>query len=220
MALVHGPVAAQTLKADLTTQSNRALDLKIDQKLIQSSPVLRRWLAQPPDVLQEIDQTPAFPTRLQLTLFTIPSRGGDTEWSAAFQDIFLAQSSVSVSTEYSQSTRTENRQWGTQARVYLLPLGSHLNIAPVMGYRTLIVDGWSFQGPEIGTRFVIASPQAADISFTQSFTLDEVTTVGRSQLAMGYALSPSIRISAQVQWQNSPIRWDTAYGFSLELVQN
>jgi len=39
-----------------------------------------------------------------------------------------------------------------------------------------------------------------------------------SPLALGYAISPGLRLSAQVLWQNSVIRRDTSYGFGLEVV--
>ncbi len=199
--------------------SNRAVDLQLDQSLIRSSPVLRRWLQRPPDLLQEIDNTPAVPTRLQLTVSTVPSRGGDTEWGASLQDLYVAGSRVSLSTEYAQSFVSQNRQWGAHARVYLFPLGSQLNVAPVVGYRHLVIDGLTFQGPEVGTRFVLASPQAADISLLQSFVLNYAgPPVGRTVLSLGYALSPLIRISALIQWQNSLVRQDTTYGIGLELV--
>jgi hypothetical protein len=178
---------------------------------------LKRWLKNPPDLLHEIDTTPAFPTRFQLFVSSVPSRAGDTEWNASLQDVFIASSSVSLSTEYTQSLNTENRQWGVLTRVYLLPLGSHLNIAPVFGYRKLLIDGVSLAGTEIGTRFVIAAPLAADLSLSQSLVLAE-TPVGRTQLALGYAISPGLRLSAQILWQNSVIRQDTSYGFGLEVV--
>ncbi|WP_287128378.1 hypothetical protein [Candidatus Cyanaurora vandensis] len=201
--------------------SRRAVDLQIDKELVRTSPVLKRWLTSPPDLLNEIDNTPAFPARLQLILATVPSRSGDTEWSASLQDIFIANGPVSLSTEYGQSLYTDNRQWGAHARFYLLPLGSQLNIAPVVGYRSLVVDGLAFRGPELGTRWVLTAPQAADISFSQSLVLSEQgLPVGRIQLSFGYAISPLLRLSAQVQWQNSALRYDTSYGFSLEVIRD
>ncbi len=214
-----GTAQASTLTE--STFSTRAADLQIDQAVIRSSPVLQRWLDQPPDVLHEIDSTPSFPTRLSLAFLTTPSRDGDNTWQASVQDIFVADSSLSLSTEYGQSFTTDNRQWGASARVYLLPLGSHLNVAPVFGYHQVVVDGLTFQGPEVGTRWVLAAPQAADISFVQTFVLSERGgTVGRSQLAFSYALSPLLRLSMQFQWQNSTVRWDQSYGLALELVGN
>jgi len=211
---------AQGVLAQEQPYSQRAIDLQIDQALIRTSPVLKRWLENPPDLLQEIDRTPSFPARLQLAYSTVPSRQGDQEWSATLEDVFIAQSSLSLTTEYSQAFYTENRHWGASARIYLLPLGSELNVAPILGYHQVVVDGLTFQGPELGSRWVLAAPQAADLSFTQSLILSERgLPVGRLQLSVGYAISPLLRLSATIQWQNSSLRYDTSYGFGLELVR-
>lgn len=212
LLLASAPVLAQE-------PSQRAKDLQLDQEVVRKSPVLSRWLVQTPNLLEEIDRTPAFPTSLRVTVAMVPSRQADVEWTTALQDIFLADTALTISTEYGQSFSTENRQWGGNLRYYLLPLGSHLNVAPVVGYRSVVVDGLTFQGTEVGTRLVIAAPQAADISLLQTFVLsDQGSTVGRTQLSFGYALSTNIRLSAQLLWQNSLVRRDIAYGLSLELV--
>ncbi|TVQ60575.1 MAG: hypothetical protein EA366_03560, partial [Spirulina sp. DLM2.Bin59] len=48
-------------------------DLNLDPEMVESSPVLQRWLEEIPDVAAEIRQDPAFLPRLRLGYHQFPS---------------------------------------------------------------------------------------------------------------------------------------------------
>lgn len=185
------------------------------------SPVLRRWLQHPPDLLDDIENNQAFPTRLGIGLGLATSRNNDFEYQISLQDVVLAKTRLSFSSDYSVgSSSASNQQWGTAARYYLIPLGAYFNVAPQVGYRSLIIDANARQGIEVGTKVVLAlAPRAADIAITQSWVLaSEGDSVGRTVLEFGYNLSPALRLTAAVELVNSTLRKDTNFGVKVELT--
>lgn len=185
------------------------------------SPVLRRWLQRPPDLLDDIENNQAFPTRLGIGLGLATSRNNDFEYHISLQDVVLANTRFSFSTDYSVgSSSASNQQWGTAARYYVAPLGAYFNIAPQIGYRSLVIDANARQGLEVGTKVLLAlAPRAADISIAQSWILaSEGDSIGRTVLEFGYNLSPALRLSAAVELVNSTLRKDTNFGVKVELT--
>ena len=196
--------------------------LNIEQDLVQRSPVLKRWLEAPPNVLSEIDNTPAFPTKFKVGVANVTSQDNDYELVLGIEDIFLGKSRFTVSGEYHQSLNqnTHNTNlWGGNVRYYLLPLGAYINLAPQVGYTSLRQEGTEFQGPELGGKLVFALFQTADVTLTETVILpSQGLTVGRTQLSFGYALSPSTRISADINFINAPTRQDTSFGINFEFT--
>jgi hypothetical protein len=196
--------------------------LNIEQDLVQRSPVLKRWLDSPPSVLSEIDNNPAFPTKFKIGVASVPSRDNDYELALGVEDIFLWKSRFTASVEYRQSLNQNihnTNLWGGNVRYYLLPLGAYVNLAPQVGYTSLRLEGAEFQGPELGGKLVFALSQTADVSVTETIILpSQGQTVGRTQLSFGYALSPSVRVSADLGFINAPTRQDTSFGINFELT--
>jgi hypothetical protein len=196
--------------------------LNLEQDLVQRSPVLKRWLDSPPSVLSEIDNDPAFPTKFKIGVASVPSRDNDYELALGVEDVFLGKSRFTASAEYRQSLNQNLRNtnlWGANVRYYLLPLGAYVNLAPQVGYTSLRLEGAEFQGPELGGKLVLALSQTADLSLTETVILpSQGLAVGRTQLSFGYALSPALRVSADIGFINAPTRQDTSFGINFELT--
>ena len=98
-------------------------------------------------------------------------------------------------------------------------MGSYINIAPVVGYRYLETNGFNTDGVNVGARLVLSlSPGgAADIFVTQSFVSPGSNEeVGITNISAGYAITENIRLSTDIQWQNSIQKEDSRVGISLE----
>lgn len=187
--------------------------------LESASPVLRRWINQPPDLLEDIENGQAFPTRLGIGIALVSSRGNEAEYQVSLQDVVLANTRVSLSSDFSYRGGA-NQQWGADARYYLAPLGSYINFAPQVGYRSLLIDGNYRAGTELGGKLLFAlAPRAADIAVSQSWILAGMgEELGRTVLEFGYSLSPTLRINAAIELINSSLRKDTSFGLRLELI--
>jgi hypothetical protein len=174
---------------------------ELDPKLIQSSPVLQRWQKQVPDVASEIRNDPSFRTRFRV--------GYASELYVGVEDLRLNRSNFTVSANYQASN------WGADLHYYVRPLGSYINVAPVVGYRNLDTT----EGANLGVRalFVLSRGGAADISLTQSwvspFSSEET---GLTTLSIGYALTHNLRLSTEIQKQNSPTQKESRFGIGLE----
>ena len=99
------------------------------------------------------------------------------------------------------------------------PLGKYINFAPLVGYRHLETDKYSTDGVNVGVRLllVLSRSGAADISLTQSWVspgTDE--EVGLTTLSFGYAVTQNLRLSTDIQKQNSPEDKDSQVGIVLE----
>ncbi len=99
------------------------------------------------------------------------------------------------------------------------PLGSYVNIAPLVGYRHLQTDEYSTDGVNVGARLklVLSRGGAADISLTQSWVAPGTTEeVGLTTLSFGYAMTRNLRLSTDIQKQNSRQSKDSRVGIVLE----
>jgi hypothetical protein len=101
----------------------------------------------------------------------------------------------------------------------VLPLGSYINVAPLVGYRNIESNDYSTDGVNVGARLMLALSRtgAADVSLTQSFvspgSSDEV---GITTLSFGYAVTQNLRLSTDIQKQNSREEKDSRVGIVLE----
>lgn len=203
--------------ADRPAADGSAIDL--DPKLIEASPVLRRWLKQVPNVLEDIRQDPSFRTRLRLGYSHFPSTDGAGGWNIGVEDVAIGRTKLTVSADYQATFNGKREAWGADLRYYVRPLGSYVNVAPVVGYRHLETTRYSTDGVNLGVRLLIVPSRtgAADISLTQSWVApgsnDEV---GLTTLSFGYALTRHLRLSTDIQKQNAPQRKDSRVGISLE----
>lgn len=199
------------------TAPNSAIDL--DPKLIETSPVLRRWLQQVPNVLEDIKHDPSFRTRVRVGYSQFPSTDDAAGWNIGVEDALIGQTGLTVSADYQATFNGKREAWGADLRYYVRPLGSYVNVAPVVGYRHLETTRYSTDGVNLGVRLLVVPSRtgAADIALTQSWVSpgsDE--EVGLTTLSVGYALTRHLRLSTDFQKQNAPQRKDSRVGISLE----
>ena len=200
-----------------TTRKSEQLDLS--PEIIEGSPVLQRWLRQVPNVLEEIVHDPSFRTRLRLGYSQFPSTGQAGGVNVGVEDVFIGRTGLTVSGEYQAAFNGEREAYGGDLRYYLRPLGSYVNVAPVVGYRHLKTDEYSTDGVNVGARLllVLSRGGAADFSLTQSWVspgTDE--EVGLTTLSFGYAFTRNLRLSTDIQKQNSRQSKDSRVGIVLE----
>jgi hypothetical protein len=196
-----------------------AQELELSPEIIENSPVLQRWLRQVPNVLEEIRNDPSFRTRLRLGYSQFPSTGQAAGFNAGVEDVFIGRTGLTVSGDYQRSFNGKRESYGADLRYYVLPLGSYVNIAPQVGYRNLTTGKFSTDGVNIGARLMLALSRtgAADVSFTQSFVSPGSNEeVGISTLSFGYAVTRNLRLSTDIQKQNSREEKDSSVGIVLE----
>lgn len=196
----------------------RASDLDLSPD-IEDSPVLQRWRRQVPDILEEISKDPSFRTRLRLGYSHFPSTNQAAGINLGVEDIFLRNTRFTISGEYHTAFNSNRTAYGVDLRYYLRPLGSYINFAPVVGYRHLETDDYSIDGVNLGGRllFVLSRNGAADIAIAQSWVSPGTDTeVGLTTLSIGYAVTRELRISTDIQKQNSRESKDSRVGIVLE----
>ncbi|NEU73139.1 hypothetical protein PI95_011340 [Hassallia byssoidea VB512170] len=201
------------------TPNSTAQDLDLSPEIIQNSPVLQRWRRDVPNILQEIKNDPSFRTRLRLGSPEFPSTGQAFGVIVGIEDIFIGRTGLTVSGEYQAAFNGKREAYGADLHYYLRPLGSYVNIAPVVGYRHLQTNRYTTDGVNLGAKLllVLSRGGAADISLTQSWVSpgsDE--EVGLTQLSLGYAITSNLRLSTDIQKQNSRLQKDSRVGVVLE----
>lgn len=178
-----------------------AAELDLDPKVIQNSPVLQRWQKQVPNVAEEIRNDPSFRTRYRV--------GYASELKIGVEDLRIDRTNFTASANYQASN------WGADLHYYVRPLGSYINVAPVVGYRHLD----TIDGANLGIRalFVLSRGGGADISLTQSWVAPfSSAETGLTTLSIGYAVTRNLRISTDIQKQNSPSRKESRFGIGIE----
>ena len=213
------PLSVKSEPAKPPNQTQLTEDsLDLSPEIMENSPVLQRWHKEVPDLLEEIKNDPSFPTRIRLGYNQFPSSNNTSGLGIGIEDLFIGKSSLTLSGDY--ETSFSNRQsGGVNANYYLLPLGSYINIAPVFGYRYIQTNDYHTQGMNVGAKIMLALSRsgAADLAFSQSFiSPGSDNEVGISTLSVGYALSNNLRISTDLQQQNSRTQKDNQVGLYLE----
>ncbi len=193
--------------------------LDLSPEIIENSPVLQRWLRQVPNVLEEIRNDPSFRTRLRLGYSQFPSTDQEPGFIVGVEDVFIGRTGLTVSGDYHRSFNGERESFGGDLRYYVLPLGSYINVAPQVGYRNLTTGDFSTDGINVGARLMLALSRtgAADVSLTQSFVSPGSNEeVGITTLSFGYAVTRNLRVSTDIQKQNSREEKDSRVGIVLE----
>jgi hypothetical protein len=205
--------------SDDETRSEATERLDLDAETIENSPVLQRWLEEIPDVLSEIRTDPSFRTRLRLGYSQFPSTDHAGGLNVGIEDVFIGRTGLTVSADYQSTFESDRQAYGADLRYYVRPLGSYINIAPVIGYRYLETDEYTTDDINLGLRFLLALSRtgAADISLTQTWVAPGSNEeVGITTLSVGYALTENLRISTDIQKQNSSFNKDSRVGIVLE----
>ena len=216
ISLANLPATAQDT-IDLS-QSDR---LDIPERVIEESPTLQRWLKEVPDVLEDIQQDPSFRTRLRLGFTTFPSNDDAAGINLGIEDIFIERTGLTVSTDYYSAFNGDRNAAGVDLHYFLLPLGNYVNFAPLVGYRYVQSNDFNTDGLHLGIRLMFAFSRsgAGDISLSQSFiSPGGDKEVGITSLSVGYAVTSKLRLSTDLEWQNSIENNDNRAGINLELL--
>ncbi len=187
---------------------------EIEPLWVEQSPVLQRWLVNPPNVLADIYQEPSFRTKLRLGV-----QGRDRlGWDIALEDAWLGDSAFTVSAGYQRDFSGPEQDLHAGVRYYLRPRGSYWNLAPHVGYRHWEHPAGATHGWEVGFQTVLAlSPRSADLRLSQLWAAPGTATeTGTTQLSASYALSRHLWVRSHLQWRRSPQQADSRAGFALE----
>jgi hypothetical protein len=191
--------------------TNTAKDLSIED-----SPVLQRWQRQVPNVLEDIKNDPSFRTRWRLGYNRFSQGNGA---NIGIEDVFIGKTRLTASGDYQWAFNGEYQSYGADLHYYLRPLGSYVNIAPLVGYRHLQNGDYSTDGVNVGGRLklVLSRGGAADITLSQSWVAPgTVKEVGLTTLSFGYAITHNLRLATDIQKQNSRHSKDSRVGIVLE----
>lgn len=206
--------------ADVPSNSvSNQLDIPAD--VLQESPTLQRWLQEVPDVLEDIRHDPSFRTRIRLGFTNFPDN--DDAWgiNLGFEDIFIGGTGLTLSTDYQSAFNGDRNAVGADLHYFLFPLGNYVNLAPLIGYRYVQSNDFSTDGLHLGLRLMLAFSRsgAGDISLSQSFiSPGSNLEVGITSLSIGYGITSRLRLSGDLEWQNSQENDDNRTGINLELL--
>lgn len=190
-------------------------------KIIQQSPTLQHWQQGIPDILWEIDHDRAFYTHIRLGYLQSPSENNTSGIEIGIDDIFIGTTGLTLSADYQISFSKSINSTAVDLQYYILPLGYVVNIAPLLGYRSLNLENYNTSGLNLGAKLKLnlSRDDAADITLSQSFlNIGSSDQVGLTRIAAGYALSNSLRIAAEIQEQNSRVSKQSQVGIFLEWI--
>lgn len=199
------------------TPSTNAQDLDLSPEIIKDSPVLQRWRQKVPNVLEEIRNDPSFRSRLRFGYF--PTSGGAIKIGA--EDIVIDKTRFTLSGEYYTTLNGKNTNYGGDINYYLRPLGSYINVAPVLGYRHISGENYSTNGVSVGAKLLVVLSRSGggDISLTQRWVAPTSNEeIGLTKLSVGYALTRKLRISTDIEQQNGRRNKDSRVGIILEYM--
>ncbi|MEO1802136.1 MAG: hypothetical protein AAFR62_17245 [Cyanobacteria bacterium J06629_2] len=212
-------VAAQETKESLEDRETDTLDLA--PEIIDFSPTLQRWLESEPDLIDDIKHDPAFLTRFRLGFTTFPSSDDASGLNLGIEDIFIERTGLTLSADYQTAFNGDRNAVGVDLHYFVLPLGSYFNFAPMVGYRYVQSNDFFTDGVHLGGRLMFAFSRtgAGDISISQSFiSPGSSEEVGILALSVGYALTSRLRLSGDIERQNSLEDQDSRFGLNLELL--
>lgn len=209
LALTANPVQlepAETMNVQTWTQVPVSQPETLDSDpAVLESPTLQEWQQQVPNVLTEIQHDPAFQTRVRLGYLRFRS-ADENGLILGVEDLFVGQTRFTLSTEYQTSLESDRDRYGADLHYYLRPLGRHINLAPVVGYRHIQTETGDQAGLNLGVRLMLALSRkgATDIVLTQSWVdPGSDQEVGLTTLTFGYAIAPDLRLATDFQWQNT-----------------
>ena len=125
----------QEINSETSNNSARCID--IPPEVIKDSPTLQKWLQQTPNVLEDIRHDPSFATRLRWGFSFFPDSDDGIGINLALEDIFINRTGLTISADYYTDFNSDRSSVGADLHYFLFPLGSHINLAPMLGYRYL-----------------------------------------------------------------------------------
>jgi hypothetical protein len=208
-----------TAQVNPPTQITNSQDLDLSPEIIQSSPVLQKWMKGIPDVMSDIQNDPSFRTRVKVGYSFYPSTGQAGGYHVSVDDVFFGNSGLSASASYNSVFDGNRRSYGIDAQYYLLPLGRYTNISPIVGYRRLETDLYRREGVNLGVKVMLVGSRGggADIALTHSWLgLGSNEETGLTSVSVGYALTKNLRISTDIEQQKAKERYDSRVGIGVE----
>jgi hypothetical protein len=220
VSVANPPVNAQTKVRDRSAPKiqNR---LDIPDPVLKESPTLQRWLKEVPDLREDIRHDPSFRTRLRLGFTTFPSTDNTGGINIGIEDIFIKRTGLTVSADYQSAFNGDRNAYGADLQYFVLPLGNYFNLAPLVGYRYVQSNDFNTDGLHLGLRLMLAFSRtgAGDISLSQSYISPGGSEeVGITSLSVGYAVTSKLRLSTDLEWQNSIEDKDSRAGINLEFL--
>ncbi len=197
---------------------NLSNNLDLPPEIREDSRVLQRWSEDIPNVLEEINHDRAFRTRLRLGYAQFPSSDDASGLMLGVEDVFIGKTGLTLRGDY-QTSFGDREAGGVDLQYYVLPLGYYVNVAPVIGYRAISTQNYATDGVNLGAKLILPLSRtgAADISLTQSFiSPGGADEVGITTLSVGYAITHNLRLSTEIQKQNSRVNKDSTVGILLE----
>jgi len=207
------PLQAQT--------SGKIEQLDLSPEIIENSPILQRWQENIPNILEDIRHDPSFPTRIKAGYSFFPSSGDRSGWNIGIEDVFIERTGLTFSADYYASFDNNREAGGGEARYYVMPLGNYVNFAPTLGYRYIKSDDYDTDGLKVGARanFALSPQGAADLSISQSFiSPGSEDEVGITNFSVNYAITNQLRISTEIERQNSQADQDSRLSINFELI--
>lgn len=173
---------------------------------IRTSPTLQKWLQQAPDVRREIANDPSFRTRLR-SGYSLTNPGASSAVVFGIEDLRIGQTPIALSAHGNLGGTVTS--WGIDAQAYVLPLGGYVNVAPVVGWRSLSTATSQSQGLNLGAKVLLVPSRGggADLSVQQTWVnLGTDQEVGVGKISVGYAIAPKVRLATDLErWQGRSI---------------
>jgi hypothetical protein len=212
---------ANSVNAQTTNLKDRQNIQDIPDRVLKESPTLQRWLKEVPDLWEDIRHEPSFRTRLRLGFTTFPSTDNTGGINLGVEDIFIKRTGLTISADYQSAFNGDRNAYGADLHYFVLPLGNYFNLAPLIGYRYVQSNDFNTDGLHLGLRLMLAFSRtgAGDISLSQSYISPGGSEeVGITSLSVGYAVTSKLRLSTDLEWQNSIEDHDSRAGINLELL--
>lgn len=206
-----------TISQSLAPQPT-ASPLDLDPKTINDSLILQRWIDNAPDIAADIENDPSFRTRMGVQYLSVRSTHHAPNFNVSIKDLRLGHTHATINADFHMASNSY-QTWGADLHYYVYPLGSYINIAPVVGYRDLKTNFHSTSGTNLGFRLllVLTHGGGTDISFTQTWiALGSDEEAGLSTLSFGYALNKQVRLSTNLQRQNTKRGVNSHIGVGIE----
>ncbi len=217
--LIADGISSSSQKITAAAVQPSAPSLDLDPKIIKNSPTLQRWIKEVPNIASDITSDPSFRTRIGVQYLSVRSSHHAPNFRVSIEDLRLSRTRATINTDFQISASSNYQTWGVDLHYYLYPLGSYINVASVIGYRNLKFSTYSTSGVDLGLRllFVLSRGGGADVSLTQTWVAPGSNEeAGLSTLSFGYALNRQVRLSTELQHQNTKRGTENRIGIGVE----
>lgn len=215
-------ISIEVVSAEPTANQHLDTELELPPDTVENSPVLQEWLQETPDVLSTIHHEPSFPARLQVGYALFPSSRDEQGLAIGIEDVFVGDLPLTVNVDYVANFDGEDQDreaYGAHLRYYVLPLGSYVNMAPIVGYRHVEAVDYRESGVQVGFQVKVVPSRGggADFAYTQTWVSPtDNDAVMITQLEFGYGLTERLRLATDVEWQFAPGATDSRLGIGLD----